>query len=1091
MADLNPKQLSAYDTLISGGISKDDAFNLVTGNLSAEDFKLKNSEGVKTNLKEQLDVEGFDYDLMKKTSEKIKKEIDPNQAPELMGVDETLSYAMPSTTDLFNLYGIRTDKEAPASVRGKLSFGLNDPNSQIFNAKFLLGQNLIEEGMKPELVEKYKDKIDVQIKEVGKGQEKTSGMIFKLPKELGGDGKYYKFNTPTMLPNAGDLAAISGDSIPIAMSIAGGTFGSIVGPAGTVVGSGFSAGLGEYARLMIGRYKFGLNSYMSDEEFDKAAVDDAMLYGAIDAGATAVFLPLAAVVKQAIFTTPKERLSVDTMKKFIKAGGAMDKDFAKNLDEARKVLIANGLTGKQADDYLAISVAKAIPEAGILEKGSLADKLYFKQIKSAETKANIKEVETKLLKSLTGLNKVDDKAADVLIEGVEQDVRNIRNLELESVSKEAGEAFNSILKSKDNIFKSGTESYIDDFGINFAGVTGKLETRLGNLKNQIDASIRNSKVQLNPDFGEEVKLLNNLIKNYTIKTKPVPNLNKEQLSKLSIQQLEERAKNQNINNMINMLDADGGFTATKNKIQVLSKGLKSIEEMPLTEAVKLRSMVITALDNADIGKGYGQSLRKLKGGLNKIIDDATANNPKLAAKITQYDELLAAKQNSYFRDFATNFGYGGGKKVTEAVKYKGGDIFNRFVNGADALENSARLGQLIRTKGLFNSSEITRMKSALYENYFSKVQPKEIGSKGVMSHKEFIEQYGKNYRLILGDKEYKSFVKGTEGVMKSYDNIIQQTADIQTTLSRALPGLEVNILDSGAPSRIVEHIINSGKMKNISLLLKKLPDNLITDIRRIYLNQFIKGTTSDLGGGITAMNGKRLNDFLTNNRSIIKQLFNDDFFNAHRSMANALEVIQSPETLAKVGAPGLTDAANKAGLFVDIFAGPLNHKRLIINRLGRIYDGFDLGGDSLALLRDYNKFVEGAKKNFIAGNYPKFFDGLKPSQFDNIVNKINLGLNRGLGVRNRYSFKTNPLYAREYMNEKAGNIFQDTQRDDEPQLFDPIDKTATTLGDVASKVGKKYIMPIINRLTKGIRDSKKRRKSEDIERKIFEEEKRP
>ena len=77
------------------------------------------------------------------------------------------------------------------------------------------------------------------------------------------------------------------------------------------------------------------------------------------------------------------------------------------------------------------------------------------------------------------------------------------------------------------------------------------------------------------------------------------------------------------------------------------------------------------------------------------------------------------------------------------------------------------------------------------------------------------------------------------------------------------------------------------------------------------------------------------------------------------------------------------------------------------------------------------------------------------------------------------------------MNEKAGNIFNDTQRDDEPQLFDPIDKTATTLGDVASKVGKKYIMPIINRLTKGIKDSKKRRKSEDIERKIFEEEKRP
>jgi hypothetical protein len=147
--------------------------------------------------------------------------------------------------------------------------------------------------------------------------------------------------------------------------------------------------------------------------------------------------------------------------------------------------------------------------------------------------------------------------------------------------------------------------------------------------------------------------------------------------------LEQRAKNQNYNNMINMLDADGGFTATKNKLVTLSKGLKSVEEMPLSEAVKLRSMVITALDNADIGKGYGQSLRKLKGGLQKIIDDATVGNPKLAEKITQYDELLAAKQNSYFKDFATNFGHGPGKKVVENVKFKGGDLYlNRFVEGS-------------------------------------------------------------------------------------------------------------------------------------------------------------------------------------------------------------------------------------------------------------------------------------------------------------------------------------------------------------------------------------------------------------------------
>ena len=70
----------------------------------------------------------------------------------------------------------------------------------------------------------------------------------------------------------------------------------------------------------------------------------------------------------------------------------------------------------------------------------------------------------------------------------------------------------------------------------------------------------------------------------------------------------------------------------------------------------------------------------------------------------------------------------------------------------------------------------------------------------------------------------------------------------------------------------------------------------------------------------------------------------------------------------------MTGAANKAGLFVDIFAGPLNHKRLVLNRIARIYDGFDLGGDSLNLLRDYNLLLNGAKMNFMAGNYPKIIE---------------------------------------------------------------------------------------------------------------------
>jgi hypothetical protein len=74
-------------------------------------------------------------------------------------------------------------------------------------------------------------------------------------------------------------------------------------------------------------------------------------------------------------------------------------------------------------------------------------------------------------------------------------------------------------------------------------------------------------------------------------------------------------------------------------------------------------------------------------------------------------------------------------------------------------------------------------------------------------------------------------------------------------------------------------------------------------------------------------------------------------YSAHRDFSKSFRSNSSTiKAVGKTGAPGLTEAANKAGLFVDIFAGPLNHKRLILNRMARIHDGFDLGGDSLALL---------------------------------------------------------------------------------------------------------------------------------------------
>jgi len=96
--------------------------------------------------------------------------------------------------------------------------------------------------------------------------------------------------------------------------------------------------------------------------------------------------------------------------------------------------------------------------------------------------------------------------------------------------------------------------------------------------------------------------------------------------------------------------------------------------------------------------------------------------------------------------------------------------------------------------------------------------------------------------------------------------------------------------------------------------------------------------------------------FLTEYKPVLDELFSKDFTASYRDLATGLKTIQETMELSTTpGVAGLTEQANRIGLLIDIFAGPLNHKRLILNRVARIHDGFDMGGDSLALLLDYKK----------------------------------------------------------------------------------------------------------------------------------------
>jgi hypothetical protein len=1080
LSTLNPNQKEVFNTYIANDIPEEDAFGLVTGTVTQDDyFKKLDSQIKPKDQDEALSLEGYDVDLMKSTAKILKNRAATSEGIQDVSPEDTFQRSGPTQEEVFNFSGIRTDvdKEAPGSIRTALSFALPNESLKLIEGKNLLKKYLVnEKGIKPDLVEKFKDKIEFRYQPVGEGTDQESNaLVYKIPKELGGDGMFYAYNSPKITPTIGDVKAIAGDAIPVVGAITLGTFGSAAGPGGTVAGSGTGTFIGELTRLYIGKNVYGLHADMDEEEFDKAALQSAALSASIDLVATPALLGLGQIIKRSVLTGAKEKLSGDTIKKFIAKGGKIDSEIVKALDDAKKILLKAGVSEKEADDYLAISVANAIPESGIIPKGSKGDIVYSKILNDANKKAQAANVEKKVIKTLTGLDNVSEKEADEIIDAAGNRVKQLRQDELIATDANVADAFGNLQKTKQSFYKDPVTSDIDSIAVTFNDVNQTLGANLSNYETQLIKAAKNNNIQINLDDKEALKVFNKIIKDYSTKvTKKLPKIDLKKAT-----QAEREAYNsiKSVNDLADLLQVEGKTDLIKKQLNIIKKGLTNLETLTFDEAVTWRAFIRQAEQSVNLPKPTLNALTKLKGVFNKAIDDATANHPETAKLVQKYDDTLFNYRNTALEKLSNTFGAGASSRVTKNVKLIGENrnVFNSFVEDTpQGLVNAEKLGNLINLKQ-FNSNQTKKVTNALYENYYNKVFPKSFGETAEMTHKQFIDKYGDNYRLILGDKTYNEFAKSNKSALNQFQKSVDKQIQVQNKISEYLPGINIKTLDTGNPTAIVDEIFRVGKNSDISGLIKsinKLDPQLTTDIRKIYLRKFIKEASVDvetrtLTGGtgekVTGLNGQSLSNFLENNKEVVKQLFGDSFYSAHRDLARALKIIQEPLAVGKTGAPGLTEAANKAGLFVDIFAGPLNHKRLILNRMGRIYDGFDLGGDSLALLRDYNKFVEAAKKSYLGGNYPLILDALGKSKKPADKTLLKRFIKAFEGSRARYSINplTNPLTTKEYIKsqlEDKGDL------EGQPRVFTPVDTIFEGLGEGGKLAYNKALKPIIQKL---------------------------
>ena len=1104
MAELNKYQNESYNIYISEGIDEDTANKLATGELSAAEYqKSLNEKTSKSTEESTITDAGYDVELIDTTKTKMKKKSDEMNnsaaAMDISGESMYLADYKPSKKDIINSFGINTevDNELSAEVRAALSLGLQNDTVSINDAKKLyINEYLVEDkNIDKELLEQYKDKIEFKYQKLpkpsGKGEYKV--FTYKVPVELGGTNKWTTTNAPTILPTKGDLAAIAGDVFTVGSAIASGIGGSFVTPVvGTAVGSAGGTFTAEMTKKMIGRHVYGLGEGIDDDDYFQAALTESAILAGIDLVATPAFLLTGQAIKKAVLTAAKDKISSESIENLIKSGGNLDEGLLKNLDEAKKILKDHGIDEKLADDYLVANVNKAFPEADIVGPKSVTSKILA-ETELAEKAIKANKAERELILKTSGLDEVDNLSKsqkDDIVDRVASDLKDIRTNELKIAKELTEEAEGNVVKLRP-INTDPTINEIDNMGITFSKITNEgIKPTLKILEKEVDTLANKSPIKYNLNLKETKIILKDTLDKFNTKlfkkmakpTKKNKKINNPEYVKLY-------NSNKAVQELYEKLSGTIGREETVSSMQLLQRGLKNIDSMTYQEANSWKAIIRSASENESIPVSVRNPLIKIKGDFDKAIQDGLTKDPALLAKHNEYEKLLYTYKNSFINNLADQFGYGSGRKVIGQVESPGigKEVFDDFTNGSNESINQAfKLSQLLKTEGVVNTAQKNKINNALYNNYFNKVYKTVDGKpvkNNVKSHDDFIEKYGENYKLILGDKVFKKFSSNSRNALKVLDDAVEAQIKVNQSVSKALPGMPVSVLDTGNPDQIVKQLLTKMKGNDITQLVKNLNTSIegksvLNDVRKIMVIDFLDNTKVN---GLH--NGVKLDGFISNNREVLEKLFNKEFVDTYRSVAKALTALQDVSFLgAGASQKSVTEMANQAGMFIDIFAGPLNHKRLIVNRLARIWDSFSLGGDNMGLLLDYKMFIEAAKKQALGGNYNIMLDALSGSTAHK--NKFKKLLN-AIGISTNYKgISSKPLVIKEYLEDKVQG--EDRVMSDEPDTFTAVDEILSRLGDGVKRDVVNKTRFLVTQMVKYLKSGKEI-KEVDMEKQVFEE----
>ena len=1017
MAEFTQEEVSTIERLVGeGGYSVQDAQDLIKGKKTPQTiFELK-SQGLRTITDDSNNLDGFDkklgVDTLKKLEEGNKSLYSDSQG--IVDPDTSvMTNLAPSYWDQVKARGIRTDKGLSAGDRAALSFGFSEPQFLIPNTKKLIIDDLSKKFPKEE-IEKYKDNIKVQIADVGYDGLKSDALIYKIPKELGGDNYFRTVNKEG--PDLGDVPSISGDAIPFTLSTSGAIAGSTISPIlGTAAGAGIGEASGEFIKLMAGRKAFGLQPDLSDEQFMELAIKQSLKKGAVSGltmGAFQKVVPYLVYYSRRfdVLGSGEEYLSkhltntIVGLEKEVKEKGVeaiFNKELLDTVAAARKKLLDAGIPEEQIDQYLAVNIQKAIPQSKVFQNLSAQEREKIGEL-LGKNEVIAKDVENKVTSELTGINNFTEQGVSKAKDRIKNQAETIVIGEQATADKSV--AANQLLRDKEfkNLNFSPSQTSLDDFGFYTSKLIEQVRERMSTINTQITNFSKK-----NPEITRvELDLSKDNLKTWR---KILSEGKFDEPKKFEIQSLKSIPKN--------ATDAEKLAIEAENKIIASTNRQKELFKTPeYQQTFNILKDLQKSFSNKDFLQNltYGDAKRtlsilrnleqqnlenpKLLGGVRLLktnIKDAIATvenkpgNELLKNLSDEWTQLDFGFKNSSLQDIASVIGSRATPAVIRSANLQSEKIFTNIMgDNINARANSKALGDILRNENFTNKD---KFKSSLFKFYHDTVV-KGSGEAGAakMTHGEFMEKYGSNFKNILGDDLFNQFKKGPGFAQQQVEKYVAEKVDLVKNGSRVLPGLGLDIKNY-TPDKIVEAIIQKGATTDVNVLKKAFGSEYYKDVQTAFLENMY-GKTKGRFGQYEAFDGVRLLQYLKDNKGIIEKFMGKEFYDVHRDLGKALTLLQQPERMAT--GEGLTGAANKAGLFVDMIYGPLNHNRLVINRLGRIYDSIDGSGKQLDKVLNYKDFIEQVKKQFIGGNYPKWLDDLSPAQQSTFMSKLTASLDQ-------------------------------------------------------------------------------------------------